>query len=259
MPTTEAPSGSSSSTTISPASPLIDSDCSVSRPHIPHESDCRKFYHCVSYNGAASKVLKVCGPGTLFNPITMICDWEAAVRSIRPECGSGEEQVIETTKAPTSARTTPTESFTRTTSIIVTPPSGGPVIVDPPKCPPERLHSLLAPLTDEAFTASSSRGRSSPSDARMFQRRVKRQTAWEPSVPFVISSVKTLTADLPGAGMTKGLFGIGGGKFYMRICGARGCCETGHLDNRENNWERGQVNANIIHRYSSINKAPCSM
>ena len=43
------------------------------------------------------------------------------------------------------------------------------------------------------------------------------------------------------SGMTKGLFGIGGGRFYVTVCGPRGCCESGHLDNDDNNWERGQV------------------
>ncbi|XP_076044156.1 chitinase-3-like protein 1 [Oratosquilla oratoria] len=40
----------------------------------PHE-DCNKFWHCV--NGMA--ILDLCSPGTVFNPDTLMCDWEANV------------------------------------------------------------------------------------------------------------------------------------------------------------------------------------
>ena len=36
--------------------------------------------------GGGKKVLKTCGPGTLFNPVTMICDWPHSVYKTRPEC-----------------------------------------------------------------------------------------------------------------------------------------------------------------------------
>ncbi len=58
----------------------------VTRPNIKHESDCQKFYHCGS---DGSKVLKTCGPGTLFSVVHMICAWPDDVRKERPECGRG--------------------------------------------------------------------------------------------------------------------------------------------------------------------------
>ena len=64
-------------------------ECNPAVPHTAHETDCKLFYHCFTgfYGNPPIKVLKECGPGTLFNPKTMICDWEDSVVNIKPECG----------------------------------------------------------------------------------------------------------------------------------------------------------------------------
>ncbi len=62
-------------------------------------------------------------------------------------------------------------------------------------------------------------------------------TTEKPTVALVIESLQFLTADYFNAGMSKWT----GGKFYSRIIGARAECSTGHLDNEENNWQRGEV------------------
>ena len=69
--------------------PPVVSQCDPSVPHVEHPTDCQLFYHCVpgSYGAPASKVLKKCGPGTLFHPVTMICDWPDSVALVKPECG----------------------------------------------------------------------------------------------------------------------------------------------------------------------------
>ena len=85
-PTTLPPLPSSQPTVAS--SPLPSGGCDTARPHIEHETDCSKFYHCVpgAYGGHPRRVLKECGPGTLFNPQTMTCDWPNVVTAIKPEC-----------------------------------------------------------------------------------------------------------------------------------------------------------------------------
>ncbi len=60
---------------------------------------------------------------------------------------------------------------------------------------------------------------------------------------LVIASVEFLTADVANAGMSYWT----GGKFYMKIRGAKGECSTGHLDNSDNNWQRGKVGAKEQH------------
>ena len=56
-------------------------------PHIAHESDCSKFYHCVPTHGRGGQlVLKRCSPGTMFNPKNLICDWPINVYKIKPLC-----------------------------------------------------------------------------------------------------------------------------------------------------------------------------
>ncbi|XP_075969965.1 hemolectin isoform X2 [Anticarsia gemmatalis] len=59
------------------------------RPNEPHPSDCTKFYECAP----SGVVLKDCGPGTMYNPVTMVCDWPASVALVRPECHEGTTRV----------------------------------------------------------------------------------------------------------------------------------------------------------------------
>ncbi len=63
-----------------------------------------------------------------------------------------------------------------------------------------------------------------------------------------------LTADVVGAGMTSGgvlgqapVLGAITGKFYLTVSGDRGTCKTGHLDNGENNWQRGKVRVRLLY------------
>eukprot|EP00095_Tigriopus_kingsejongensis_P005171 maker-scaffold237_size242172-snap-gene-1.26 protein:Tk05171 transcript:maker-scaffold237_size242172-snap-gene-1.26-mRNA-1 annotation:"Hemocytin" len=216
-------------------------ECDPNVPHIPHENDCQYFYHCShpTYGGVPSQVLKKCGPGTLFHPIKMICTWPNEVFRVRPDCGNGVTEAASTTTTP----------LPKTTAFVfkstATPLQ---------KCEEDRrLKSLVndpnVPLADDAFSSSSSLEQYPPASARMTDSsasiapsmRYKRQS---PVRDLVVHDVECLTADLPRAGMTSGLFGfkaLAGGEFYLTICGPKGCCETGHLDNQQNNWERGQT------------------
>ncbi|CAB3239227.1 unnamed protein product [Arctia plantaginis] len=66
------------------------------RPNEPHPTDCTKFYEC-----APDKVvLKDCGPGTMYNPVTMVCDWPASVAKVRPECDSNTIEAAPPAECP---------------------------------------------------------------------------------------------------------------------------------------------------------------
>lgn len=80
------------------ASVLINEHCDKNVPHVEYPGDCEKFLHCQPMNDGTYKYAeKTCGPTMLFNPITMICDWPAAVLAIKPTCGHME--IHETTSA----------------------------------------------------------------------------------------------------------------------------------------------------------------
>ena len=49
---------------------------------LPHPETCKKFLQC----GNGKTVIMDCGPGTVFNPKTMICDWPYNV----PGCSEGK-------------------------------------------------------------------------------------------------------------------------------------------------------------------------
>lgn len=49
---------------------------------LPHPETCTKFLQCA--NGAT--YVMDCGPGTVFNPLTTVCDWPYNV----PGCGDSE-------------------------------------------------------------------------------------------------------------------------------------------------------------------------
>ena len=67
------------------------------------------YDYALPNGGGQSRLkLKECGPGTLFNPETMICDWEASVLKVRKDCGEGYYTTT-TTEATTSTTTSTTE------------------------------------------------------------------------------------------------------------------------------------------------------
>ncbi|KAL0894249.1 hypothetical protein ABMA27_014259 [Loxostege sticticalis] len=92
----------------------------ATHPNYQHPTDCEKFYECTPDMLNPSKhhaVLKSCAPGTLYNPVAMICDWPDAVKAVRPECGpTTVETTPTTTKITTVAPTSPTTLTTPTTT-----------------------------------------------------------------------------------------------------------------------------------------------
>ncbi|XP_013180497.1 PREDICTED: hemocytin isoform X2 [Papilio xuthus] len=125
-------------------------------PNHPHPTDCSKFYECTPEVGTTKEphaVLKQCGEGLLYNPVTMVCDWPQAVYAVRPEC---EKPITTTTAATPAEETAPTgvtatespgvpriftsESFVTTaSSTIATPP-----LPTSPLCPPGQVFSSCA-------------------------------------------------------------------------------------------------------------------
>ncbi|XP_063233046.1 hemocytin isoform X2 [Bacillus rossius redtenbacheri] len=71
-----------------PATVVPGKVCDVAKPNIPHPTDCRLFYQCVDTPAGAQQVQKRCGPGTWYNPVSMVCDWPQVVQPLRPECAS---------------------------------------------------------------------------------------------------------------------------------------------------------------------------
>jgi len=57
-------------------------------PHVEYPGDCHKFKHCMpQQDGTYKYAIKNCGDSMMYNPISMVCDWPAAVIAIKPECG----------------------------------------------------------------------------------------------------------------------------------------------------------------------------
>ena len=93
----------------------VDLTCDPAKLHTPHPDDCQAFYMCVH----SKRVVKKCGPGTLFNPTRMICDWPLNVYKIRPECkaSSGSPAPAATGTTTPSTRSVPTTTQGKTTTI----------------------------------------------------------------------------------------------------------------------------------------------
>ncbi|XP_076389273.1 peritrophin-1-like isoform X2 [Megachile rotundata] len=66
--------------------------------HVPHETDCHKFYKCLGGKGYE----KQCPDDLVFNPIEQVCDWEENV----PGACSGQWPPT-TSSTTTSTRPTP--------------------------------------------------------------------------------------------------------------------------------------------------------
>lgn len=98
-------STTTSPTTTTSKKPGPADRCDPARPHIQHPTSCYLFYHCVDRLNGIELVEKTCNPPTMFNPITMICDWPDSVMKIRPECG---HSTTTTTAKPTSTTAKPT-------------------------------------------------------------------------------------------------------------------------------------------------------
>ena len=72
--------------TSAPQPEHLEGRCDPARPNSPHPEDCYKFYQCVDRLHGTEQVEKMCNPPTMYHPITMVCDWPAAVFKVRPEC-----------------------------------------------------------------------------------------------------------------------------------------------------------------------------
>ena len=80
---------------LQPESTLVGTACDFLKVHTPVPGDCQSFYHCSGAPGKPGrKATKKCGPGTLFNPIRMICDWPLNVYKIKPECKISPSKII---------------------------------------------------------------------------------------------------------------------------------------------------------------------
>ncbi|CAG9772868.1 unnamed protein product [Ceutorhynchus assimilis] len=79
-----------------PLAPTGAPPCDISRPNQEHPTDCHSFYQCTPTMNGFELVEKTCGPDMLYNPESMICDWEDNVLKIKPFCS-----LLEFTEAPT--------------------------------------------------------------------------------------------------------------------------------------------------------------
>lgn len=71
-------------------------ECDVAHPNSPHPTDCQLFYQCVPTSTGQELVEKSCGPGTLFNSETHVCDWPTEVLRARPECSAASGRTTQT-------------------------------------------------------------------------------------------------------------------------------------------------------------------
>ena len=98
--TTETTSTEAATTTVAPTTMIpIPDRCDPARPHLPHPTDCYLFYHCVERTDSVEMVEKTCNPPTMFNPVTMICDWPESVIKISPHCATTTTRAPKTTRA----------------------------------------------------------------------------------------------------------------------------------------------------------------
>ncbi|XP_068082174.1 hemocytin [Anabrus simplex] len=79
-------SKTSTTTTASPAPGHIP--CDVTHPNSPHEVDCHIFYHCKDTPEGPELVEKTCGPFTMYNRDTQVCDHSYNVIAKWPHCAS---------------------------------------------------------------------------------------------------------------------------------------------------------------------------
>ena len=84
----------------------LQDSCDEALINVIVPGDCSAFFHCTGLQ--SPKVKKHCAPGTLFNPVTLICDWPLNVYKVRPECNPGspasKQPVISTSTTSTPDR-----------------------------------------------------------------------------------------------------------------------------------------------------------
>lgn len=63
--------------------------CDPNVPNVEHPSSCSMYLQCVlSQKGSYVYIEKTCGPSTMFNPKSMVCDHVANVKAIKPKCAA---------------------------------------------------------------------------------------------------------------------------------------------------------------------------
>ncbi|KAG6461849.1 hypothetical protein O3G_MSEX012891 [Manduca sexta] len=115
------------------------------RPNDPHPTDCSKFYECAPHG----PTLKDCAPGTLYNPVAMVCDWPAVVIPMRPECGVAATASTPTTVTLAATPSTPTTVEEEEQRTLISKVPWEPAIKVPPspvpsRCPPGKVYKPCA-------------------------------------------------------------------------------------------------------------------
>lgn len=75
-------------TTVTHITKIHSGSCNLNGEYLPHTSNCQVFYHCGPGASGLEWYEKSCGPGTLYNSVSKVCDWPANVIAVRPECTS---------------------------------------------------------------------------------------------------------------------------------------------------------------------------
>nr|CAD7594786.1 unnamed protein product [Timema genevievae] len=102
-----------STTTTPPIVPKSDCPMEGGTGLASHPNDCSKYLNC--WNGEAH--IQSCGPGTLFNPVTLVCDYPYNV-----ECGEHRElQEVSTNTDPEIILPTSSSTPTSTSTISTAP------------------------------------------------------------------------------------------------------------------------------------------
>ncbi|XP_068081548.1 uncharacterized protein [Anabrus simplex] len=96
--TPEITTSTSTSTTTSPRDPICDS-ATEDRWHLPHPTDCTKFYKCDLSTGKATEIQ--CPDDLHFNAETEVCDWPSQA-GCDPASGSSSKPEVTTSGSSSS-------------------------------------------------------------------------------------------------------------------------------------------------------------
>ena len=80
MPSIETTMGSTTNSLAFFAEEEKRENCS--KAFMAHEDDCTKYYVCRH----GIPMLRICNPGTMFNPSNFVCDWPLNVFKVQPKC-----------------------------------------------------------------------------------------------------------------------------------------------------------------------------
>ena len=80
MPSIETTMGSTTNSLAFFAEEEKRENCS--KAFMVHEDDCTKYYVCRH----GIPMLRICNPGTMFNPSNFVCDWPLNVFKVQPQC-----------------------------------------------------------------------------------------------------------------------------------------------------------------------------